>query len=57
MICQGDKREFFEAPCEAKRTKDWSGLHSDLSSVVSHAADVLRLSGAAPISVGHRPGD
>ena len=40
-----------------KGTKDWSDLHSDLSSVVSHAADVLRVSGAAPIPVGHRPGD
>ena len=39
-----------------KRTKDLSCLLSDLSSVVSHAADVLRLSGAASTSGGHRPG-
>ena len=39
-----------------KRLKELSCLHSDLSSVVSHAADVLRLSGAASTSGGHRPG-
>ena len=42
---------------KGKRIKEVSSVHIDLSLAVSHATDVLRSSGAAPISVGHRPGD